>query len=376
MALGNRSTAGVRLTLPTGVEVASYANYLDAQRAVDHLSDHKLPVEEVTIVGTDLRMVEKIIGRLTYGRVAGGGAMSGAWFGLLIGLVLWMLSPNQSYIVLAALAMGAAFGIMFAVVQFALRSRDRDFASTSQVVASRYAIVAAQGVAAQVRRELESAGLGGRAAGGPTGGAGGPTGGAGGHGPAGVGPQRRAPYGGGPAPQPHDGPAESAEAGPGTTAPGTTGTAQGRAAAGGPFDPYATGPRTDATPGGRHAGWPAAPGTPGPQAPGGSSAVDEQGPARPWASAGGAAGESGATPDGVPDGAPDGAPDEDSPSAFGSRADERPRYGIRLAPGQSVEDVLGRQGGAQGGSQSDSQDEAREEPPGGAQDQRDGGVRP
>ena len=78
----------------------------------------------------------------------------------------------------------------------------------------------------------------------------------------------------------------------------------------------------------------------------------------------------------MPDGAPDGAPDEDSPSAFGSRADERPRYGIRLAPGQSVEDVLGRQGGAQGGSQSDSQEEAREEPPGGAQDQRDGGVRP
>lgn len=192
MALGNRSTVGVRLTLPTGVEVASYADYLDAQRAVDHLSDHKLPVEQVSIVGTDLRMVEKIIGRLTYGRVAGGGAMSGAWFGLLIGLVLWMLSPSQSFIVMAAMAMGAAFGILFAVVQFALRSRDRDFASTSQVVASRYAIVADPSVASQVRRELEQAGLGGRAA---------PAAGAAEH-------ARRAPYGGAPGPVPGERPAD------------------------------------------------------------------------------------------------------------------------------------------------------------------------
>lgn len=268
MALGNRSSQGVRLTLPTGVEIASYANYLDAQRAVDHLSDHKFPVEQVSIVGTDLRMVEKIIGRLTYGRVAGGGAMSGAWFGLLIGLVLWMLSPGQSFIVLAAMAMGAAFGILAAVVQFALRSRDRDFASTSQVVASRYAIVADPAVAGTVRRELETAGLGGRAAGG-SGGMPGET------------PARRAPYGGRSGPDTHDAPAHGA-------------------------DPHAhdAHPRSVSAPGVSAPGAPA----PGPE---------------------------------VPDGP---APDAPAGTEFGSRPEEQPRFGIRLEPGQSLEDVIGPDG--------------------------------
>ena len=58
-------------TLPTGVEVASYATYLEAQQAVDRLSDEAFDVRAVTIVGTDLRMVERITGRLTYARVAG-----------------------------------------------------------------------------------------------------------------------------------------------------------------------------------------------------------------------------------------------------------------------------------------------------------------
>ena len=57
-------------TLPQGETVASYGTYLEAQRAVDHLADKQFPVQHVTIVGTDLRMVERVTGRLSYPRVA------------------------------------------------------------------------------------------------------------------------------------------------------------------------------------------------------------------------------------------------------------------------------------------------------------------
>ena len=67
--------------------VATYDNYADAERAVDHLSDQGFPVEKVAIVGTGLKTVEQVAGRLTTGRAAllgaGHGAMRGQVFGLL-----------------------------------------------------------------------------------------------------------------------------------------------------------------------------------------------------------------------------------------------------------------------------------------------------
>ena len=51
-------------TPPRGDTIARYATYLEAQRAVDYLSDNAFPVQAVTIVGTGLRMVERVTGRL------------------------------------------------------------------------------------------------------------------------------------------------------------------------------------------------------------------------------------------------------------------------------------------------------------------------
>ena len=56
-------------TPPTGWPVGSYATYAEAQRAVDYLADRDFPVGDVTIVGVDLMLVERVIGRLTWGRV-------------------------------------------------------------------------------------------------------------------------------------------------------------------------------------------------------------------------------------------------------------------------------------------------------------------
>src|SRR4051794_4305889 len=96
-----------------GVQVGSYDSYEQAQAAVDYLSDEKFAVENVTIIGSDLRMVEKVTGRLTQGRAVAAGAAGGAWWGLFVGLLLGIFSTSgTAWIgsVLAGPALGPGFG--------------------------------------------------------------------------------------------------------------------------------------------------------------------------------------------------------------------------------------------------------------------------
>ena len=146
-------------TPPHGEQIASYATYLEAQRAVDHLSDKEFPVQHVTIVGTDLAMVERVTGRLTYSRVAVAGAASGMWFGLFVGLLLSLFSSTGSAVpIFAAVAIGAAFGILFSVISFSLTGGKRDFTSASQIVAGTYALLCDGEVAQNARGLLQSEG--------------------------------------------------------------------------------------------------------------------------------------------------------------------------------------------------------------------------
>ena len=46
-------------TPPKGWPIGSYPTYVEAQRAVDYLSDQQFPVQQVTIVGVDLMQVER-----------------------------------------------------------------------------------------------------------------------------------------------------------------------------------------------------------------------------------------------------------------------------------------------------------------------------
>ncbi len=136
-----------RLTVPTmpdGTEVASYKTYLEASDAVDHLSDEGFDVKSITIVGTDLHMVERVTGRLTAGKVAASGAGSGALWGAFMGLMLSFAAPGQGAGLWLAIGMagGALFGVLMSVVLYAMTGGRRDFTSQSQVVASRYAVLA------------------------------------------------------------------------------------------------------------------------------------------------------------------------------------------------------------------------------------------
>jgi hypothetical protein len=129
-------------TPPTGWSIGSYATYAEAQRAVDYLADNDFPVQDVTIVGVDPMVVERVAARLTWSRVLGGGAASGAWFGLFVGILLSLFSPRPALgPILIGLITGAVFGAAFAAVGYASTQGRRDFLSTTQIVARRYDVL-------------------------------------------------------------------------------------------------------------------------------------------------------------------------------------------------------------------------------------------
>ncbi len=122
--------------------LASYGNYLDAQAAVDKLSDSHFPVAGVSIIGVDLRLIEVVMGRMSWGRAAGGGLLAGAWFGLLLGIFVSFFARSEGWspttLILLGLVYGAAFGIVFGLVSYAMTGGKRDFMSRSQIGALRY----------------------------------------------------------------------------------------------------------------------------------------------------------------------------------------------------------------------------------------------
>ena len=63
------SRSRANLTLEYPMSVGRYDRYEEAQKAVDYLSDHEFPVQNLLIVGTDLKQLERVTGRLTRGRV-------------------------------------------------------------------------------------------------------------------------------------------------------------------------------------------------------------------------------------------------------------------------------------------------------------------
>ncbi|MET0468890.1 MAG: general stress protein [Aeromicrobium sp.] len=120
-----------------------FDKYADAQKAVDYLSDHDFPVQNVLIVGTELRQVERVTGRLTWGRVLGAGAASGAWLGLLIGAILSIFAEGSSVLVtiLGGVAFGVVFGVVSGAMGYAATRGQRDFSSVQKVVATKYEVL-------------------------------------------------------------------------------------------------------------------------------------------------------------------------------------------------------------------------------------------
>ena len=130
--------------MPTGTEVASYETYAQARAGVDFLSDAGFDVSAITIVGSDLHLVERVKGRLTIARASLSGASSGGLWGALGGM---LMSAGQSAggtgtWVAGGIIVGALIGMALSALSFIIRGRSRDLVSSQQVVAQRYAVLA------------------------------------------------------------------------------------------------------------------------------------------------------------------------------------------------------------------------------------------
>ena len=151
--LGRTDSRDLNRALPQGELIGNYRSYLDAQKVVDYLADQEFPVQHVSIVGNDLKTVERVTGKLSYPRVALSGAATGAWFGLFVGLLLMLFGGGETYVLLiSSMAMGAAFWMLFGIISYALQRGKRDFTSTNQVIATSYDVVVATEVAQEARR--------------------------------------------------------------------------------------------------------------------------------------------------------------------------------------------------------------------------------
>jgi hypothetical protein len=157
--LGGQGGAGLQgsrlLQLDFPQSLAVYDDYAAAQKAVDFLSDQEFPVENCMIVGTDLKQVERITGRLTTNKVALGGALSGLWLGILIGILFTLFDSNSGLLTVVTTALfGVVFGIVWALVGYAAARGQRDFSSVRVVVATRYEVLVEHKLLARAQQLL------------------------------------------------------------------------------------------------------------------------------------------------------------------------------------------------------------------------------
>ena len=146
--MAKRNLRGLSGSLPNGSAVAEFNNYADAVAYVERVILGEFPATSIAIVGTDLSTVERVRARISYGRVALNGAMTGVWLGLIF-FILFGTAPSTTnpgttvavFNIGSAILVGAGFGMLFQVLRFSLSKNKRGFASTSQVVARKYEVL-------------------------------------------------------------------------------------------------------------------------------------------------------------------------------------------------------------------------------------------
>jgi hypothetical protein len=122
--------------------LGEFSTYEAAERVIDKLSDNGFPVERCRIVGTGLRTVEQVTGRLTSRGAAAAGAASGAWFGLLFGLLVGLFGHGSAWvaIMLGSVLISAVWMGLFGFVAHRATRGHRDFQSTKNLQAEQYAV--------------------------------------------------------------------------------------------------------------------------------------------------------------------------------------------------------------------------------------------
>src|SRR3954469_6239059 len=133
MSIPQQRRLGSIFELQFPQSVGIYSSYEDAQKAVDFLADQKFEVQNLAIVGTDLKSVERVLGRRNWGTVITQGLQSGISTGLLVGLVMLIFTKPTSYfaLLLVSLAIGIPLAIGFSAAGYAMSRGKRDFTSVT-----------------------------------------------------------------------------------------------------------------------------------------------------------------------------------------------------------------------------------------------------
>ncbi len=146
-----------------GETVASFPSYEGAQKAVSALIAGDIPARDIAIVGSGLRSVERVTGRLGYATAARSGAINGLLLGLFFSAIFVLGNaavPVSAFV--GVLFVGVALGMLLSIGAYAIVRRRRDFASVMQVIADHYEVTV---MATSIHRAREV--LGPQAASGP-----------------------------------------------------------------------------------------------------------------------------------------------------------------------------------------------------------------
>jgi hypothetical protein len=153
----NRNARALSLVVPEGETVGSFNNYAAAVDCVDQLIRHDFPAPMVAIVGSDLRTVERVKGKLSYGRVAIQGLITGSWLGLIVSFFVptgTTTAAGSGVSSLAAIVIGAGIGMLVNIVRFSVTRKRHEFTSGSAVVAASYDVVVPHPLADQAKKAI------------------------------------------------------------------------------------------------------------------------------------------------------------------------------------------------------------------------------
>ncbi|WP_188805644.1 general stress protein [Citricoccus zhacaiensis] len=140
--------------LPRGEVLGSFPTYAEARKVVDRLAEQEFDVRTVSVVGTDLRTVERIRNRLTYPSVALRSALQGAFFGAMLGILMTLIDPAGSGLqILYTVGLGVAIWVLFGVIGHAMR-KGRGVNSVQQLVPSNFDVVCEFETAPQAKQLL------------------------------------------------------------------------------------------------------------------------------------------------------------------------------------------------------------------------------
>jgi hypothetical protein len=147
-------------SIPRGHILGEFQNYQDASQLVDKLISEDFAPAKVSIIGHDPVLVERVRGRLGYGRVALSGAVTGFWMGLIFALLIGAgieVTPEGgvSYLpqqFFSVLFVAAGLGMLFQVIRFSLTKTKRGFLSTQMPIATRYEVVVPEADAVSARK--------------------------------------------------------------------------------------------------------------------------------------------------------------------------------------------------------------------------------